>query len=137
MQASATFEVTGWDQETWDDAPGGKLSLARVSKTFTGEVEGTSEAQVLAAETRIGPAAYTAQERFTGRLADRSGSFVAQHGASTPGQTSEWHIVEGSGTDELTGIRGTAALQVTDDGVHSITFTYELEPSEPSELSGQ
>ena len=126
MRADATFEITGWDQTDWDESPSGTLARARVTKAFTGEVEGTSVAEVLMAGTSAGPAAYTAQERFTGSLGGRQGSLIAQHGATEAGNQSGWVIVAGSGSGELSGITGTALLTVDDDGGHRITFDYEL-----------
>ncbi len=125
MRAAGTFEITHWDQTEWDDSPSGKLAQARVEKRFSGEVEGVSLAAVLMAETSVGPAAYTAQERFTGSLGGRSGSFIAQHGATEAGSQSGWVIVAGSGSGDLTGLSGTAVLDVG-DGSHRITFEYEL-----------
>jgi len=129
MRAAATFEITDWDQTEWDDSPSGKLAQARVTKQFSGEVEGASVAAVLMAETSVGPAAYTAQERFTGSLGGRSGTFMAQHGATEFGSQSGWTIVTGSGSGELTGLSGTAVLDVDADGGHRITFDYEIAAS--------
>jgi hypothetical protein len=129
MRANATFEVTGWDQVEWDESPSGTLARARVTKQFSGEVDGTSVAEVLAASTSAGPAAYTAQERFTGALGGRSGSFIAQHGATSLAEGSQWIIVTGSGSDELAGLSGTATLTVHDDGTHAIEFEYQFEGS--------
>ena len=125
MRARATFEITGWDQEAWDTSPSGTLARARVTKVFTGDVEGTSVAEVLMAETRAGPAAYTAQERFTGALGGRTGTFIAQHGATSLAAPAGWTIVDGSGTGQLGGLTGTAVLEVA-GGRHEITFEYEL-----------
>ena len=131
MRATATFEITDWGQSAWDESPAGTLARARVTKRFSGEVEGTSVAEVLMAETSAGPAAYTAQERFTGSLGGRSGSFVAQHGATSLAEGSRWVVVAGSGSDELAGLTGTAVLEVRPDGTHEITFDYELTPPPP------
>lgn len=127
MQGVATFEITGWEQETWDEGPSGTLGRAMVTKQFSGALEGTGVAVVLTASTSAGPAAYTAQERFTGSLGGRTGSFIAQHGATSVADGSRWVIVTGSGSDELTGLVGTALLDVADDGTHRITFEYELD----------
>jgi len=126
MHAAATFEITEWDQTTWDDSPCGTLDRARVTKRFSGDVEGSSVAEVLLAVTTTGPAAYTAQERFTGTFAGRQGSFLAQHGATTFGDTAGWVILGGSGAGELEGISGSAALTVGDDGSHAIVFDYAI-----------
>jgi hypothetical protein len=127
MRATATFEITGWDQTEWDDSPSGKLGRAHVTKQFSGDLVGTSAAEVLTAGTSAGPAAYTAQERFTGSLGDRTGSFIAQHGATSIADGSRWVIVAGSGSDGLVGLTGTALLEVTAEGVHQIVFDYDFD----------
>lgn len=126
MRVEATFEITGWDQETWDESPSGTLGRARVTKQFSGDIDGTSVAEVLMATTGAGPAAYAAQERFTGTFAGRRGSFVAQHGATSLAEGSRWVIVTGSGSGDLDGLSGTGTLDIV-DGVHRIAFDYELE----------
>lgn len=126
MRAEAVFEITGWDQTTWDESPSGTLGRARVTKSFGGDLEGSSVAEVLTAESPAGPAAYTAQERFTGSFAGRTGSFVAQHGATSLADDSRWVIVEGTGAGELSGLTGTARLDIDAEGTHRIVFDYEL-----------
>jgi Protein of unknown function (DUF3224) len=56
-----------------------------------------------------GELAYLANERVTGTLDGRAGTFVLQHGAWEGGQ---WgHVVPGSGTGALAGLRGTAHVE--------------------------
>jgi hypothetical protein len=125
MRSTAQFEIIAWDQEQWDESPAGTLGRARVTKQFHGEVEGSSVAEVLMAGNADGPLAYTAQERFTGMLGGREGTFLAQHGASADSDGPvHWLLLCGSG--ELAGIEGTAELVVGPDGSHDIVFEYEL-----------
>ena len=127
MRATATFEITRWDDTTWEEGDGCAMARVDVAKAFTGAIEGTSVAQVLTCGTPDGPAAYTAQERFTGTVDGRSGTFISQHGAaSLDGLT--WVVVTGSGTGELAGITGTGGLEMV-DGVHHFTLDYELPPA--------
>ena len=126
MHAEATFEITGWEQTDWDESPSGTLARARVTKQFHGEVDGTSVAEVLTAATSAGPAAYTAQERFTRTLGGRSGRFIAQHGATELATSSGSTIVAGSRSGELTGMTGSAVLEVGADGSHCIAFDYDV-----------
>ena len=128
MRAEATFVIDSWQEEPYDDADGARLAQATVAKTFTGSVDGTSTARLLLATTADGPAAYTAQERFTGSVDGRLGSFVSQHGAVTGGNDNRliWTVVAGSGTGDLAAIRGSAELVVDDDGGHHFTLDYEL-----------
>ena len=129
MRVTATFEVTGWEQAAVDEpAEGLPRSRATVTKTFTGEVEATSSAELL----MCGQVAYTAQERVVGQVGGRVGSFLIQHGAVT-GDASDAEgrpvaggvVVPGSGTGELTGIAGTVAYRHDETGA-VFTLDYEL-----------
>ena len=133
--ATATFEVTGWEQTTYGDNTGGQhLSRATVRKEFSGDLAGESTAELLMCRQEdpsdLGAGAgYVASELVTGTLGGRTGTFVMQHwGTSGPGipQRTAGHVVPGSGTDELAGLSGEIEIAVDDDGGHTITLDYEL-----------
>ena len=107
------------------------LTLNRnvVRKEFSGDMVGTSEAQMIAAFTGTpGSAAYVAIEHFTGSVGGRSGSFVLQHsGVMNKGDAAlTVTIVPDSGSGELTGISGTLEID-NDEGQHSYVLDYKLE----------
>ena len=132
--AHASFQVTGWDQ-TPTSEPGVRPAHGRasVTKTFSGDLEATSTAEVLMVQADpadlTAGAGYIASEIVTGSLHDHQGSFVIQHGGISEVKGSQWtygHIVPGSGTGALDGLTGTAEIQMSADGSHSITLEYEL-----------
>jgi Protein of unknown function (DUF3224) len=106
VKLDATFEITGWEQDDYDaPADGPPLTRATVRKTYGAGLEAESVAELLT----CGELAYMANERVTGALNGRSGTFVLQHGAWEGGQ---WgFVVAGSGTGELAGLRGEARLE--------------------------
>jgi hypothetical protein len=110
LRAIANFDVNRWD-ETPFDAPddGPPQSRVTVSKTFTGELAGTSVAELLTCRGPEG-AGYLATERIEGALHGQEGTFVVQHGGLMAGdevvEQFGW-IVPGSGTGALAGITGT------------------------------
>jgi hypothetical protein len=116
VKLDAEFEITGWEQDDYDaPADGPSLTRATVRKRFSGALEGESVAELLT----CGQLAYIANERVTGTLDGRAGTFVLQHGAWEGGQ---WgFVVPGSGTGALAGLRGDARL---DHG--RIALDYEL-----------
>jgi hypothetical protein len=126
MQAQATFTLDSWDEEPYEATDGAKLLRGRVTKTFTGAIEGTSVAELLMVHTAAGPAAYTAQEWFTGTVEGRRGTFVSQQGTASAADGVVWTVVAGSGTGELAGLTGTGRLTVDADGTHHFTLDYEL-----------
>jgi hypothetical protein len=100
-----------------------------LDKRFHGDLEGTSQGEMLAAMTAVkGSAGYVAIERVTGTLRGRKGTFALQHtgimNRGTPSLTIT--VVPDSGTEQLTGLSGTMAIIITADGKHSYEFDYTL-----------
>ena len=126
--AAATFTLDEWDQETWDEAEGAILAKARVVKTFSGDLEGTSVARLLLCTAGEGSAVYVGLERIVGSLQGRTGTFVLHHTATATGgeQSGSWTVVPESGTAELWGLRGDATISIDADGNHLFTLDYEL-----------
>jgi len=119
------FEITGWDETTYEEpAEGPKLTRVTVRKRFTGALDATSVAEVLTAQGP-GGGGYLASERVDGVLAGRRGTFVLQHGGigDDSAQEAFGRVVPGSGTGELTGLRGEAAYAHDADGAR-VTLTY-------------
>jgi hypothetical protein len=123
-RASGTFDVKMAPQTPQDDAIG-RMSL---DKQFHGDLEATSQGEMLAAMTAVqGSAGYVAMEKVTGKLNGKSGTFVLQHtGTMTRGTpTLSITVVPDSGTGELAGLTGTMTIDIA-SGKHSYTFEYTL-----------
>lgn len=121
--ASATFELDQWEPQAQDEAGGTEFARVAIAKTFTGGVAGTSSVEMLTASNAVSRA-YVAFERLSVSVDGRKGSFVLRHAAGDDGLTLV--ILAGSGTEELTGITGSAAITVEEAGTHTFTLTYEL-----------
>src|SRR5207247_7430847 len=128
--ATGTFDIEGWDQQTYDEREGVSLARATVTKTFHGDLEGTSTAELLlAGSTQVETSrAYVAIERIEGRLHGRTGTFVLHHTAigSAAGGTAAWTVVPDTGTGELRGLSGQVQIAIDADGTHRFTLDYEL-----------
>jgi hypothetical protein len=127
-KAEGTFNLDRFDAEDpYDDHDGVKLSRAHISKTFSGDLVGTSETDLITV-TAENPAAYVAIERFDGTVHGRKGTFILQHEAGGTGGVPwmTWKIVESSGTGELAGLRGEGQINIGPDGGHSYVIDYEL-----------
>ena len=107
--ATGTFEIESWDETPYDELEGTRLARTRVTKTFHGDIEGESTAELLAYGSEKGSASYVGFERFLGRVGGKSGSFVLHHSASMArkAQTASWSVVPDSATGELLGLQGT------------------------------
>ena len=123
-RATGTFEIDSWEEEPYDERDGVKLTRTRATKTFRGEVEGTSTAELLMTYVADEGVAYAGSERITGSVHGRAGSFVLHHTAGPSGVS--WSIVPGTGTGELAGLAGEATITVGSDGGHSFALDYDL-----------
>lgn len=130
--ALGTFEVSLQPQAPHtanDEADGVTLARMSLEKRFSGQLDATSEGQMLSARTAIaGSAGYVAIERVTGTLDGKRGSFVLQHhGVMDRGVPSlAVTVVPDSGTGELAGLAGRMTIEIT-QGQHKYSFGYELE----------
>ena len=124
----ATFVNDIYEEEPYDDQAGTKLSRVHITRTFSGELEGRSTAELLTAVTQGGSAGYVALDRISGRLQGREGTFVLQHhGTVSPTEAlTAGSVVPDSGTGELRGLRGHARI-VVEDGTHELILDYELD----------
>ncbi|WP_326565052.1 DUF3224 domain-containing protein [Amycolatopsis rhabdoformis] len=121
--ATATFELDKWEPQTQDETDGTEFARVALAKTFTGAVEGTSSVEMLTASNATSRA-YVGFERLSVSVDGRKGSFVLRHSADEEGLSLV--ILVGSGSGELTGISGTAAITQDEAGHHTFTLTYEL-----------
>ena len=106
---TASFEVTTWDEHEYDRHAGaGKVTRAKVTKTYAGDVDGTSVTQSLMAYADDGTAAFVGMERIVGTIAGHDGTLVLQHvGAFQDGAaTADLTVVGGSSTGDFAGATG-------------------------------
>ncbi len=125
--ASGTFDVKLSPLEPYNKAD---TTLGRMSidKQFHGDLEGTSQGEMLSGATAVkGSAVYVAIERVSGTLNGRSGTFLLQHSGTMRRGTPQLNVtvVPDSGTSQLTGLAGTMTIKIT-EGKHYYDFEYTL-----------
>ena len=131
-KASGTFQVQSWDEIPVLKANGGpKVTQAKVSMAFEGDVEGEGTVEwLMGYDGDEKTAAFVGLERVVGKIGERRGSFVLQHIGSFDGALakSELQIVPGSGTEELDGLTGTGSFEagMGSDGVRRFSLNYDL-----------
>ena len=121
--ATASFVLDKWEPQATDEAAGTEFARVAIAKTFTGAVEGTSTVEMLTASNATSRA-YVAFERLDVSVDGRKGAFVLHHSADDSGLTLK--ILTGSGSGELTGISGTARIEIDEEKNHHFTLTYDL-----------
>jgi hypothetical protein len=132
-QANATFSAKKWARKAWDGMPaeitGGQLSRIEISYTYQGDIEGEATVQYLIVDNGNNKGSFVALEKVTGSVGGRSGSFVFQHtGTFDNGNIKgTLAVIPGSGTDDLSGLRGQATIEVAKHlETYPITLEYEL-----------
>ena len=128
--ARGTFEVKVQPLAP-SDIPG--VARFSIDKTIHGDLEATTKGEMLTAgDPKAGAAGYVAIETVTGKLDNKSGSFVLQHFATmdSSGRDMTVKVVPGSGTGELKGISGTFTIIIA-DGKHSYDLEYQLPTQAP------
>ena len=92
MHISADFEIGSWDEKPFDEAVGvAKLTRASVTKTYTGDIDGTSTTEWLMAYEPDKSARFVGIERIRGTIGGRHGSLVLQHVGTFEGaQQAAW-----------------------------------------------
>ena len=131
---AGSFTVDSWEQVDDEPQDGFSTSPVTLTKTFAGDLTGTSRARIVIAATDSGSRAYAGFEQVTGTVAGRTGSFVLRHMAEgdAGGGWMTWNVVRGSGTGDLAGVRGEGQITRHDDGSH----TYWLELAFAEDLAG-
>lgn len=123
-----TWTQTSWDEHVVagpDDGP--RVAHAHVTFGYTGVIEGNSTCEYLlyySGPGFDGPERAPGLERVEGSVDGCAGSFVIRHDVaySADGIADSWHVVEGSGTGELAGLRGTGTAAGAD---RTIPYTFD------------
>jgi hypothetical protein len=127
--ATGTFEVTSWNEERYLETDEGiGLSRATVTQRFSGDITGDGSVEYLMAYRENGGADVIGLQRVVGRIGDRRGSFVLQVTGAFDGKEvhATWFVVDGTGTDDLRGLRGDGTMVAPLGPEASITLDYEL-----------
>jgi len=123
--ATGAFEIANWDEDVYlGEAEGRRLSRADVTQRFHGGIEGEGRAQWLMAYLDDGTARFVGMQHVEGTLDGRRGSAVFETDGEFDGAQAKgnWRVVEGSGTDGWTGIRGEGGFAAP----HGSTATYSI-----------
>jgi hypothetical protein len=128
-EATGTFKLEGWDEQAYEERDGGrKLTEAHVKQTFSGDIEGEGEVRWLMAYRPDETADYIGLQRITGSLGGREGSFVLQTYGTFDGKVAAgaWEVLDGSGTGELEGLKGSGSFKAPMGDPPEVTLSYEI-----------
>lgn len=127
--ANVTFKIKSWDEKTYNEIEGApKLTHAKILKEYSGDIEGESTLEYLMMYRQDGTASFVGYERVVGTLGGRSGSFVLHHIGEFQDNIAkvELFVVLGSGTNELSGLRGEGQFSVGHAELHAMTLDFDF-----------
>ena len=112
--ADAVITVHAYEPAAYDEAVGGlALSRIHVEESFSGDISGEGVVEFLQAARADGSASFVGIERVTGTVAGRRGTFLLQDAGTVLDDivSGDWFVIPGSGTGELSGLRGTGGFR--------------------------
>ena len=130
VSAVGTIEAKTWSFEPIEELEGGS-KLIRMSATdlFHGDIEGEARAEFVAMLASDQSSEFAGLYRFLGSLNGCQGTFLLNTtGASDTNGTTRgtWRVIDGSGTRELSGLKGMGAFSYQSGGPSSLTLDYDL-----------
>src|SRR5438045_7298259 len=103
LTISGSFKVAAWDEDSYDERDGHRLTRASVAQQFEGDIAGEGAAQWLMAYRPDGTARFVGLQLVDGAMAGRRGTFVLETAGEFDGRVARWEasVVAGSSTGEL------------------------------------
>jgi hypothetical protein len=124
---AATFDVTGWDEHQFDRHAGaGKLTRAKVTKSYQGDISADSLTEWLMSYSDDGTACFVGLERIVGTVGEREGTLVVQHvGRFEDGAAkAELTVVGGASSGDLHGATGSGTFLADPSGKVSLQLSF-------------
>ena len=114
-RARAVAKITVQSSETqpYDQTATPALVEIRINETFTGDIDGESTVRPLQVQRDDKSTSLVSMQRFRGKLGGRQGTFVLQGSEIVENGKikATWFVVPGSGTGDLSGLRGEGGFE--------------------------
>ncbi len=112
-RAKTKITVRSSEAEPYDQTASPALIEIRRSETFAGDIDGESPVRAFEVLRDDKSACLVSLQRFSGRLDGREGTFVLQGSETVENGKSKatWFVVPGSGTGDLSGLRGEGGFE--------------------------
>ena len=126
--AKGTIEHNNWKEDPYYEQPPLKSTEARIDCLLHGDIEATALTRYLLQYPTAETCHYSGYLVVDGKIGGRSGRFIIYEiGDWTKGlAASRWQILEGSGTDELRGLKGAGKYEAQHDKTVHYELSYEL-----------
>jgi hypothetical protein len=112
-RAEAKITVRDAKARPYDETARPVLMEVRLNETFAGDIDGESPVRALQVLRDDKSARMVSVQRFTGKLGGRRGTFVLQGEEIVENGkiSATWFVVPGSGTGDLSGLRGEGGFE--------------------------
>jgi Protein of unknown function (DUF3224) len=112
-RAKAKITVQSSEADPYDQTASPVLMEIHLSETFSGDIDGKSPVRALQVLRDDKSASLVSVQRFRGKLGGREGTFVLQGSEIVENGKikATWFIVPGSGTGDLSGLRGEGGFE--------------------------
>jgi len=113
VRAQAKITVQSSEAKPYDQTASPALMEIRLSETFTGDIDGESPVRALQVLRDDQSACLVSRQQFRGKPRARQGTFVLQGSEIVENGKikATWFVVPGSGTGDLSGLRGEGGLE--------------------------
>ena len=115
-RANALITVHKYEPTAYDEpAEGPALTRIHVEESFSGDIAGAGVVEFLQAARADGAASFVGIERVSGSVGGRAGTFLLQDAGTVNGNivSGDWSVIQGSGTGELSGLRGEGGFRAS------------------------
>jgi hypothetical protein len=111
--ATAKVTVHSSEAKPYDQTTSPALTEIHIVETFSGDIDGESTVRALVLQRDDKSASQVSMQRFSGKLAGRQGAFVLQGSEIVKDGKikATWFVVPGSGTGDLSGLRGEGGFE--------------------------
>src|SRR5262245_27552800 len=111
--AKAKITVQNSEAEPYDQTASPSLVEIRVIETFSGAIEAQSRVRALQVLRDDKSSCLISMQRFRGKIGGRQGTFVLQGSEIVENGkiNARWFVVPGSGTGDLSGLRGEGGFE--------------------------
>ena len=112
-RAVAKITVQNSEAQPYDQTATPALVEIRINETFIGDIDGESTVRALQVQRDDKSTSLVSMQRFRGKLSGRQGTFVLQGSEIVENGKikATWFVVPGSGTGDLSGLRGEGGFE--------------------------
>lgn len=112
-RAEASIVVQHSEARPYDETMSPTLMEIHLNETFTGDINGESPVRAIQVLRADKSASLISMQRFRGTLGGRKGTFILQGSEIVENGKikATWFVVSGSGTGDLSGLRGEGGFE--------------------------